>query len=173
MLLFWKLLSNTLKEWGFKINEYNQCVANKTINGRLCTVIWHVDDLKISHVDKKVVEDIIGLLNEKFGKESPLTTTRGKVLEYLGMTLDYSTEGKVKISMYNYIDKLLTELPSDMNGAVKTPAASHLFNVNKDAKKLQEDKAQLFHHLVAKLLYLSHRTRQDIQMAVAFLRTRA
>jgi len=95
-LLFWKLLSNTLKEWGFKINEYDQCVANKTINGRQCTVVWHVDNLKISHVDKKVVEDIIGLLNEKFGKESPLTATRGKVLEYLGMTLDYSTKGKGK-----------------------------------------------------------------------------
>jgi len=64
------------------------------------------------------------------------------------------------------------ELPSDMNGAVKTPAVSYLFNLNKDAKKLQEDKAQLFHHLVAKLLYLSCRTRQDIQMAVAFLCTR-
>ena len=41
--------------------------------------------------------------------------------------------------------------------------------MNKDATKLSEEKAQLFHHLVAKLLYLSHRTRQDIQMAVAFL----
>ena len=79
-LLFWKLLGNTLKEWGFKINEYDQCVANKTINGSQCTVVWNVDDLKISHIDKKVVEDIIGLLNEKFGKESLLTTTRGKVL---------------------------------------------------------------------------------------------
>jgi len=138
-LLFWRLLSNTLKEWGFTINEYNHCVANKTINGRQCTIIWHVDDLKISHVNKKVVEDIIGLLNKKIGKESPLTTTRGKVLEYLGMTLDYSARGKVKISMNNYINKLLTELPSDMNGAVKTPAASHLFNVDKDSKKLQED----------------------------------
>jgi len=59
-----------------------------------------------------------------------------------------------------------------MNGAVKTPAASHLFNVDKDSKKLQEDKAQLFHHLVAKLMYQSHRTRQDIQTAVAFLCTR-
>ena len=88
------------------------------------------------------------------------------------MTLDYTTKGKVKISIYDYIDKLLSELPSDMNGAVKTPAASHLFNVNKDAKKLQEEKAQLFHHLVAKLLYLSRRTRQDIQTVVAFLCTR-
>ena len=97
-----------------------------------------MDDLKISHVDKKVVEDIIGLLNEKFGNENPLTTTRGKVLEYLGMSLDYSTKGKVKISMYDYINKLLTELPSDMNGAVKTPSASHLFNMNKDAKNCKK-----------------------------------
>ena len=171
-LLFWELLSNTLKEWGFKVNDYDQCVANKTINGRQCTIIWHLDDLKISHVDKEVVEDIIKMLNKKFGKESPLTTTRGRVLEYLGMTLDYSTKGKVKISMYDYIDKLLTELPSDMNGSARTPAASHLFNVNKDAKKLPEESAQIFHHLVAKLLYLSCRTRQDIQTAVAFLCTR-
>jgi len=135
-------------------------VANKTINGRQCTIIWHVDDLKKSHVEKEVIEDIIKMLNKKFGKESPLTTTRGRVLEYLGMTLDYSTKGKVKISMYDYIDKLLTELPSDMNGTAKTPAASHLFNVNKDAKKLQEESAQLFHHLVAKLLYLSRRTNK-------------
>jgi len=86
--------------------------------------------------------------------------------------LDYSTKGKVKISMYDYIDKLMAELPSDMNRAVKTPAESHLCNMNKDAKKLQEDASQLFHNLVAKLLYLSRRTRQDIQTAVAFLCTR-
>jgi hypothetical protein len=79
------------------------------------------------------------------------------------MTLDYTTRGKVKISLYDYINKLLSELPSDMNGAIKKPAASHLFNMNKDTKKLQEEKAKLFHHLVAKLLYLSRRTRQDIQ----------
>jgi len=88
------------------------------------------------------------------------------------MTLDYTTKVKVKISMYDYIDKLLSESPSDMNGAVKTPAASHLFNMNKDAKKLQEEKAQLFHHLVAKLLALSRRTRQETQTAVAYLCTR-
>ena len=112
-----------------------------------------------------MVEAIIRLLNEK----SLITTTRVRVLEYLGMTLDYTTKGKVKISMYNYIDKLLTELPLDINGSIKTPGTSHLFNVNKDTTKLLEEKAQLFHHLVAKLLYLSRRTIQDIQMAVAFL----
>jgi len=38
--------------------------------------------------------------------------------------------------------------------------------------KLPETTAQLFHHLVAKLLYLSRHTRQDIQKVVVFLCTR-
>ena len=71
------------------------------------------------------------------------------------MCIDYIEKGKVKISMYDYIDKMLTELPSDMNGVSNTPAAQHLFNVNDSTEKLDENKAQLFHHLVAKLLYLS------------------
>jgi len=170
-LLFWWLLSDTLQEWGFKLNPYDKCVTNKKINGKQCTIIWHVDDLKISHMEKKVVDDIIDHLSNKFGKEGPLTSASGKILKYLGMTLDYTSKNKVKISMYEYLDKLLTELPTDMNGTAKTPAANHLFNVNPDAKKLPEATAQLFHHLVAKLLYISQRTRQDIQTAVALLCT--
>jgi hypothetical protein len=38
--------------------------------------------------------------------------------------------------MYQYLDKFLTEMPMDMNGAAKTMAANHLFNVNPEAKKL-------------------------------------
>ena len=76
VLLFWKLLSTTLQEWGFTINKYDQCVMNKVIKGKQCTIIWHVDDLKISHVDKKVVEDILKQLTTKFGQDAPLTTCR-------------------------------------------------------------------------------------------------
>ena len=44
-LLFWENLSETLQEWGFKINPYDWCVANKMINSKQCTIGWHVDDL--------------------------------------------------------------------------------------------------------------------------------
>jgi hypothetical protein len=57
-------------------------------------------------------------------------------------------------------------------GSAKTPAANHLFDTNDKAEKLDEDKAEIFHHLVAKLLYLSKRTRPDLLLAVAFLTTR-
>ena len=74
--------------------------------------------------------------------------------------------------MYEYINKMLMELQSDMKRLSKTPATGNFLNTNPDTKKLPEDKAQLFHHLVAKLLFLCRRTRQDIQTDVTFLCTR-
>ena len=59
-----------------------------------------------------------------------------------------------------------------MKGMPMMPVVLHLFNMDDGTEKLNEEKAQLFHHLVAKLLYLSLRSRQDIQTAVAFLCTR-
>jgi hypothetical protein len=54
-LLFWRKLSEKLTTLGFVLNPYNQCVANKVIDGKQGTVLWHVDDLKVSHVDEKLV----------------------------------------------------------------------------------------------------------------------
>jgi len=55
---------------GLTINPYDQCTANKTINGRQCTIIiWHVDDLKISHVEKDVIEDIKESRSKSLGKK--------------------------------------------------------------------------------------------------------
>ena len=39
------------------------------------SIIWHVDDLKISHVDPKVVNNINKILVAKFRQESPLVTS--------------------------------------------------------------------------------------------------
>jgi len=60
------------------------------------------------------------------------------------MTLGYTSKGNVKIHMYEYIEKLHTELPSDMNRSMKTPAASHLFNVNKNVAKQPEKQHNSF-----------------------------
>ena len=78
--------------------------------------------------------------------------TRGKVMEYLGMKLDYSKKWKVRMCMFGYIDKMLEALPEDMRGISNMPALNHLFTINENFKVLKEDKAQLFH--VVKLLCL-------------------
>jgi hypothetical protein len=98
-LLFWKLMSSKLVLWGFEINPYDWCVANKIINGKQCTILWHVDNLQISHIDPDVNTDIIEMIDNEFGKVAPFTITRGWIHDYLGMTLDFSEQGKVKIKM--------------------------------------------------------------------------
>lgn len=94
------------------------------------------------------MEDILKKLNKKFGKESRFEARRGKVLEYLGITLDYRERGKVKFAMYEYIIKLLEELPPDIQGTAKTSVTNFLFNTNPESKKLIEEQGQLCHHLV-------------------------
>ena len=60
----------------------------------------------------------------------------------------------------------------DKPGTSNAPAASHLFMTNEVHVVLPEVMAQLFCHLVAKLLYLCICTRQDIQTVAEFLCTR-
>jgi hypothetical protein len=91
-----------------------------------------------------VCEDILELLGECYGKEAPLTITRGKVHKYLGMTIDYSIEGKVKISMKKYIDEVLDEAPDNMDGETATPAANHLFTVSNQPDPLDEAESSSF-----------------------------
>ena len=54
VMLFYKKLVKDLKQYGFIVNPYDPCVANKIVEGKQLTVSWHVDDLKSSHKDSKV-----------------------------------------------------------------------------------------------------------------------
>jgi hypothetical protein len=171
-MLFWKDLSGHLYAEGFRANPYDSCVMNKVVEGKQCTVLWHVDDLKVSHVLHTVIEAVLGSLNKWYGQETPLTVTRGDLHDYLGMTIDYGTEGKVKIRMDDYVDNLLEGLPEDMNGKASTPAAEHLFKVDDGAAKLSPEASEMFHSITAKSLFLCKRARPDIQTPVAFLCTR-
>ena len=172
-LLFWKKLSGYLEKNGFVHNPYDTCVMNRMINGKQMTIGWHVDDLKISHVDASAIEHVIAKLESEFGKEAPLTITRGKIHEYLGMKIDFSEPGKVVFSMLDYIQQVLDDAPDELlKGASTSPAANHLFNVNEDCTKLDPATAILYHHIVAQLLYLGKRTRPDLLLAISFLCTR-
>ena len=169
-LQWYKQLSKVLFDEGFEPNPYDPCVVNKNINGSQCTICWHVDDLKISHKDSKVVDDILDVLRSIYGK---LSVTRGKHHTYLGMDLDFSVPGEVAVSMIPYMQEIVDEYPEDLgNRSAKTPAAACLFDINPEPTYLPKEKADQFHHIVAKLLWASLRARPDILLAVSFLTSR-
>ena len=77
------------------------------------------------------------------------------------------------MTMFDYISELLKETPDDLfKGPARSAASNYLFHVNPRAKKLDNDAAVLYHHLTAKLLYLSKRTLPDLLPTVSFLCTR-
>ena len=52
------------------------------VGGSYLTVTWHVDDLKISHVKKEVVDNIIEWLRSIYGE---ICVSRDSKHDYLGM----------------------------------------------------------------------------------------
>ena len=74
--------------------------------------------------------------------------------------------------MKYYILKILEGLHKTDNGTAVTPTAKHLFKIEPNAEKLNNDESVLFHHVVAQLLFLCKRRKLDMQTAVLFLTTR-
>jgi hypothetical protein len=89
--LFWEKLTGKRLEWGFTANPYDPCVMNKIVKGTQLTVAWHVDDLKVLHVKSTVVNQFIADMEGEFGKVTSLNKSRGKVHDYLGMTLNFQS----------------------------------------------------------------------------------
>ena len=52
-------LIETLQKKVYVINTYNWCVENKEIEEKKCTIVWYVDDNNASHMNPKVIDDII------------------------------------------------------------------------------------------------------------------
>jgi hypothetical protein len=86
--LFYDKLRGLSEEWGLIINDYDECTFNKMINGKQLTVQFHVDDLRISHMEDNVIINMVKDLNGIFGQDGTLLeASYGKVHEYLGMTI--------------------------------------------------------------------------------------
>ena len=50
-LLFYRKLIKDLQKCGLKMNPYDLCVFNCTDNVKHLTVTFHVEDIKVSHMD--------------------------------------------------------------------------------------------------------------------------
>ena len=160
-------LTTTLAALGYVPNPIDVCVFNRQAGDVQCTIVLHVDDLLITCRNEAIIDELIAALRDKYQE---IEAKKGPVLSYVGMTFDFSVEGRVSISMKGYVYDLLDEL--DINGSAKTPATSDLFSVREDCPKLPQDRREQFHSNVAKVLYLAKRVRPDVLTACIFLATR-
>ena len=169
-MLWYRLFTSTLQKLGFVLNPYDPCVANADIEGKQCTIVWYVDDNKVSHCSPHVVSDIIKKIEGYFGK---MTVTRGNEHDFLGMHIVFNkSSGTATITMSSYIHEAINESGMDIRRKVATPATSGLFTIDPTAAPLARQEADMFRRIVCKLLYVGLRARTDILTALSFLSTR-
>jgi hypothetical protein len=136
--------------------------------------------MMLSHRKTKVVDSMIEYLRQEcesiFEEGSgAMTVNRGKIHKYLGMTLDYTVRGQVKITMSDYVDQILTSFNKAEpkgSGTKTSTAPDSLFKVDESCEKLKQNKDVEFHNLVAKTLYSIKRARPDTCTTIVFLTTR-
>ena len=135
-LLFFNKLWQDLESLGFIINPCDPYGANK-INRYQMIVVWHVYELKISHKHPWRVTKMALWLSKIYGD---IKVHCGKKTVYLGMDLDCSQQGQVKVSMVPYTITIITNFLEEINGVLNTLAADYFFEVrpSSNAKKLPD-----------------------------------
>jgi hypothetical protein len=179
-LFYYQKFVKSLTDIDFVINSYDTCVTNNIIEGDQMTICFHVYDCKLSHRKNKVMDSMIEYLRQEYESifedgSGAMTVSRGNIHKYLGMTLDYTVRGQVKITMFDYVDEILAAVhkAEPKVGGTKTSAAPDiLFKVDENCEKLKQDKAVEFHNLVAKTLSSNKRAMPDTCTAIAFLTAR-
>ena len=168
-MLWYELFWSVLKGMGFELNPVDHCVANATINGKTCTVCWYVDDNKISHVEVKVVRDVIKKIEDHFGK---MKMTEGPAHVFLGMKIDFLEGQNVQIDMSSYLTEAIRDSGLNIQRTAASPARKGLFTVDEDSPELSEAEAERFVSTVYKLAHVGLRGRSDLRPTLGFLMTR-
>ena len=83
-LQWYIMFTGTLKGLEYELNPYDKCVANKVVNGKQCTIAWHVYDAIATHMEQKVLDELGQQMIKNFGD---MKITSGTKHSFLGMNI--------------------------------------------------------------------------------------
>eukprot|EP00957_Ditylum_brightwellii_P152089 11580058-Ditylum_brightwellii.AAC.1 len=138
LILFYKKFRKDTEKVRFKVNPYNICIINHVISGSKPTISSHVDDIKASHVDSKVNNQLHEWSEAKYGRDlnSHVKVTRGKCHDYLRMILAYSKPGALRVDMRHYIKGMMEEFPDLVKATKVRTWDEHSFKADNSKPKL-------------------------------------
>jgi DNA-directed RNA polymerase beta' subunit len=102
------------------INPYDPCVEKKWVEGSQMTIVWQVDDMKVSHANANIVTHLTKYTKGIYVDEIPIKC--GKKHTYVGMDLNLSNDREVIIMMDEYIKECIDEFPEVIKRGLKIPA---------------------------------------------------
>jgi hypothetical protein len=148
--------------------EERDVAVNDIPNAFIQTRIDKEEDMAIIKIRGVLVDMLLDIAPDIY--QPYVTTDKKGIKQLVGMTLDYTTRGQVKITMLDYIEEIpdAFDKAERNGGGTKTSAApDNLFKIDEDC----ENETKEFHNLEANTLYATKQARPDACTTVAFLTT--
>ena len=156
--LWYSEASKTLTDLGFISCNEDPCIFLK----KGIKIGLYVDDFFVIAKERRLIQDLHKDLTKKY---EVVKLKCDSSLLFLGMLFRFN-ESIVSVK----ID--LVDIVKDIQGISDKPCSMNLFHSKEDSPPLDTNQAAMFHTTVAKLLYISKRTRPDILLPVNILCTR-
>ena len=133
-----------------------------------------MDDLLITSGSQQHAEAVITSLRDRY-KE--LKVTNGKVHNYLGMVLDFSSPPCVTIRQNGMVEDIVTKAKSSIHIPTtklspKSPWTEQLFSSSPDSPPLSEAAMAEFHSYTAKWLFVGGHGRPDLLTPISYFTKR-
>ena len=100
-----------------------------------------------------------------------MVAKRGKKHAFIWMDVEFVDKECIKITMDKYINECVVVYGEDKLKMRQTPGAHDPFALDK-SPSLDKQSSDIFHHIVAKLLFVVKWARLEIDSTVSFLCTR-
>ena len=110
-------------------------IASQTKGKRkTITVIWYVENRKACYEDELKLMKLVMFLGGKY--RDKITVSRGIVHDYLGLDMNFSSEGVMRLSMIKHLEKIFADFPEDIDRPSFSPTSEHPFRI-RDAKEAE------------------------------------
>ncbi len=175
-MLWYKHLSNTLAEAGYKRLIADKCVFTKIVGDSISIICLHVDDILHVYSRSEIQERLEDVLIKTYKN---VTTHTGEELNYLGMCTKFDRNLHcIYLDQRGYIEEMLQHF--NIQGTAVSPATQELFSdkpttaqdMEKIGKITIDELKSIYASKVMKLMYLAKRTRPDILLATSYLATK-
>ena len=105
--MWYKNIRSAIESIGYRRNDYDPCVFNKTDDsGTQCTIALYVDDLTAtSESAALLLDELEDHLRKTYGT---ITVKSGDVVDYVGMTFDFTKQGTVIVTMSHCVQDILS-----------------------------------------------------------------
>ena len=146
---------------GYQRNEYNWCAMNRIIGDNQCTILFHVDYLKSSHVGPADISSVLSGIDAEYGRIEKWPSRGGKFINTSGWPLITPRLARYYSRWFTTLERCLTILHNTWRRN-----QPHLLRITsftmQDATKFSQANTDIFHHFVAQLLYILNSARPDI-----------